>query len=75
MLGLTLRKEFQGRRLKATAIELSNEKKTGATQIPARDFLEITYSTGDLLTAASRRRLLRLSVEANVVRSKRRTRP
>lgn len=51
MLGLTLRKEFQGRRLKGTAIELSNEKNTGATQIPARDFLEITYPTGDVLTS------------------------
>jgi hypothetical protein len=49
MLGLTLRKEFQGRRLKGTAIELANEKKTGATQIPARDLLDITYPTGDLL--------------------------
>jgi hypothetical protein len=75
MRGLTLRKEFQGRRPKGTAVELSNEKKTGATQIPARDFLEITYPTGDLLTSAIRLRLLRLSVEANVVRSKRRTRP
>jgi hypothetical protein len=42
MLGLTLRKEFQGKRLKGTAIELTNEKKTGATQVPARDFLGIT---------------------------------
>jgi hypothetical protein len=33
MLGLTLRKEFQGKRLKGTAIELANEKNTGATQI------------------------------------------
>lgn len=49
MLGLTLRKEFQGRRLKGTAIELANDKKTGATQIPARDFLDITYPTGDVL--------------------------
>ena len=31
MLGLTLRREFQGRRLKGTAIELANEKNTGAT--------------------------------------------
>src|SRR5206468_1801288 len=42
-------KEFQGRRLKGTAIELANEKNTGATQIPARDFLDITYPTGDVL--------------------------
>jgi hypothetical protein len=51
MLGLTLRKEFQGRRLKGTAIELANDKNTGATQLPARDFLDITYPTGDVLKA------------------------
>src|SRR2546427_729812 len=49
MLGLTLRKEFQGKRLKGTAIELANEKSTGATQIPAAKFLEITYPSSDLL--------------------------
>jgi hypothetical protein len=49
MLGLVLRQEFKGRRLKGTAIELSNEANTGATQIPAQDFLEITYPTLDLL--------------------------
>lgn len=49
MLGLTLRKEFQGKRLKGTAIELANEKNTGATQVPATEFLEITYPSGDLL--------------------------
>jgi len=37
MLGLKLREEFQSKRLKGTAIELSNEAKTGATQIPAAD--------------------------------------
>lgn len=49
MLGLKLRNEFKGRRLKGTAIELSNNANTGATQVPARDFLEITYPTHDLL--------------------------
>ena len=49
MLGLTLREEFRGRRLKGTAIELSNETNTGATQIAAKAFLEITYPTHDLL--------------------------
>src|SRR6201996_2330868 len=49
MLGLTLREEFRGKRLKGTAIELSNDQKTGATQIAARQFLEITYPTHDLL--------------------------
>lgn len=51
MLGLTLRKEFQGRRLKGTAIELANENNTGATQVPASEFLEITYPSSDVLKA------------------------
>ncbi len=49
MLGLELRKEFKERRLKGTAIELTNNNKTGATQIPASDFLRITYPTADVL--------------------------
>ena len=49
MLGLTLRDEFRGKRLKGTAIELSNDTNTGATQIAAQPFLEITYPTHDLL--------------------------
>ncbi len=49
MLNLTLREEFRGKRLKGTAIELSNDQHTGATQIAAQQFLEITYPTHDLL--------------------------
>lgn len=49
MLGLTLRGEFQSKRLKGTAIELSNDSNTGATQIAAQEFLDITYPTHDLL--------------------------
>ena len=49
MLGLTLREEFQDKRLKGTAIELSNETNTGATQVAAKEFLEITYPTHDVL--------------------------
>lgn len=49
MLGLTLRDEFRGKRLKGTAIELSNDTNTGATQIAAQEFLAITYPTHDLL--------------------------
>lgn len=49
MLGLTLREEFRGKRLKGTAIELSNDTNTGATQIAAKAFLEITYPTHDIL--------------------------
>lgn len=51
MLGLTLRQEFQGRRLKGTAIELANENNTGATQVSAGEFLGITYPTGDVIAA------------------------
>jgi hypothetical protein len=51
MLGLTLREEFQGRRLKGTAIELANENNTGATQMGAAEFLAITYPTADVLAA------------------------
>lgn len=49
MLGLELREEFRGQRLKGTAIELTNNKNTGATQVSAGDFLRITYPTHDLL--------------------------
>src|SRR6218665_3844210 len=49
MLNLTLREEFRGNRLKGTAIELSNDKNTGATQMAAEAFLQITYPTLDLL--------------------------
>ena len=49
MLGLKLRDEFKGRRLKGTAIELTNKNNTGATQIPAADFLRITYPSHDVL--------------------------
>ena len=49
MLGLTLRDEFKGKRLKGTAIELKNQNNTGATQIPAAEFLRITYPTTDVL--------------------------
>jgi predicted AAA+ superfamily ATPase len=49
MLGLKLREEFEGRRLKGTAIELTNKNNTGATQVSASEFLNITYPTADLL--------------------------
>ena len=49
MLGLTLREEFRSKRLKGAVIELSNDQHTGATQIAAKQFLEITYPTYDLL--------------------------
>ncbi len=49
MLGLKLRKEFTGRRLKGTAIELTNRNNTGAIQVPTKDFLHITYPSHDVL--------------------------
>lgn len=49
MLNLKLRKEFEGRRLKGTAIEFSNRDGSGALQIAAKEFLEITYPTHDIL--------------------------
>ncbi len=45
MLGLILREEFRGKRLKGTAIERSNDSNTDANQIAAKAFLEITYPT------------------------------
>jgi hypothetical protein len=51
MLGLRLREEFRGKLVKGTAIELTNAKSTGATQVPAAKFLEITYPSIDLLKA------------------------
>lgn len=46
MLGLELREEFRGKRLKGTQIELPDAVKLGAA-----DFLRITYPTGDVLAA------------------------
>ena len=52
MLGLTLREEFRGKRLKGTAIELSNDTNTGATQIAATALLVyLAYRYPDVLTA------------------------
>ena len=46
MLGLELRNEFRGKRLKGTQIELPK-----AIQMAAADFLRITYPSGDVLKA------------------------
>ena len=48
MLGLKLREEFTGRRLKGTMIELHNRKGTGALDKSASDFLKITYPSIDI---------------------------
>lgn len=51
MLGLTLRPEFTSAFLRGTAIELRNDSQSGATQVGAASFLEITYPTGDVIEA------------------------
>lgn len=49
MLNLTLRPDFQGPRPKGTAVELRNSSHTGAIEIPAEKFFEITYPSVDLV--------------------------
>lgn len=49
MLNLQLRSEFQGKRLKGTTIDFTNQSKTGALEVSAADFLRITYPTRDML--------------------------
>lgn len=51
MLGLLLREDFMGERLKGKAIELSNDMNTGATQVVAKQFFEVTYPTHDCIGA------------------------
>lgn len=49
MLDLRLRDEFQGKRLKGTTVDFTNTSKTGALEVPAAEFLKITYPSFDLL--------------------------
>ena len=49
MLGLQLREEFRGRRLKGTTVDFKNRSGTGALDVAATDFLKITYPSHDLL--------------------------
>jgi hypothetical protein len=49
MLGLQLRDEFRGKRLKGTTIDFFNQSKTGALDVSATEFLRITYPSFDLL--------------------------
>ena len=49
MLELKLREEFRGRRLKGTTVDFTNQAQTGALQVPAVEFLKITYPSFDLL--------------------------
>ncbi len=49
MLGLKLREEFTGKRLSGTTIDFTNRKGTGALDRSAKDFLNITYPSVDLL--------------------------
>ena len=49
MLDLQLRDEFRGKRLKGTTVDFTNTSKTGALEVPATEFLKITYPSFDLL--------------------------
>lgn len=49
MLDLKLREEFRGKKLKGTTIDFTNQSKTGALEVPATEFLKITYPSFDLL--------------------------
>ena len=49
MLDLQLREEFQGKKLKGTTVDFTNQSKTGALEVPATEFLRITYPSFDLL--------------------------
>ena len=49
MLDLRLREEFRGNRLKGTTVDFKNTSKTGALDITAAEFLNITYPSYDLL--------------------------
>jgi hypothetical protein len=49
MLGLQLREEFRGARLRGTTIDFNNDAGTGALDICAKDFLRITYPSVDLI--------------------------
>ena len=51
MLDLVLREEFRGKRIKGTTVELTNASRSGALEVPAEDFLKITYPSVDLLHA------------------------
>ena len=49
MIDLQLREEFRGKRLKGTTVDFTNQSKTGALDVPAAEFLKITYPSVDLL--------------------------
>ena len=49
MLGLQLRNEFGGVRLRGTTIDFNNDAGTGALDMEAKDFLAITYPSIELI--------------------------
>jgi hypothetical protein len=51
MLGLQLREEFRGKRLKGTTVDFKNQSGTGALDVSASEFLNITYPSYDLVKA------------------------
>lgn len=56
MLGLLLRDEFRGARLRGTTIDFTNEAKTGALDMTAQDFLRIATVSGGAKGGRSLRR-------------------
>lgn len=68
MLGLNLREVFQGKRLKWIAVELSNETKTGATQIAAKARMRISSkSTASTRCKPTSRRAVARNAFSNIV--------
>ena len=49
MLGLKLRDEFKGKKLKGTMVDFKNRLGTGALDQPSAEFLKITYPSIDLI--------------------------
>ncbi len=49
MIELKLRQDFCGKRLQGTTVTFTTRTKTGAIEVPAADFLRITYRSFDLL--------------------------
>ncbi|MGE4478653.1 MAG: DUF499 domain-containing protein [Deferribacterales bacterium] len=49
MLNLRLREEFRSKKLKGTMVDFTNRQGTGALDISASEFLNITYPSVDLL--------------------------
>ena len=49
MLGLALREEFRGKRLKGTTVDFTNQSNNCDLEVPSQEVLRITYPSFDLL--------------------------